>query len=225
MLKPDGELESSTVVANNTMNRDRGLTGVNSYHRALGLDPYDVLRARLRERGRASWLDLCCGEANALIEAAGRLGTDGLGSAVTIVGVDLVGRLRPGPICPGLSLVTASIATWDPQPEQRFDLVTCVHGLHYIGDKLGLLTRAMRWLTPDGVLIADFDRHPDASPATRRVVRTLRQAGADYDPRTHRVTCRGPLDPSFPAHYLGADDAAGPSYTGQPGVASHYRWL
>ncbi|MBR7838407.1 class I SAM-dependent methyltransferase, partial [Actinospica durhamensis] len=177
--------------------------------------------------------DLCCGEGNALIEAAGRLGVgeDAVGGgAVSIVGVDLVGRLRPGPNWPGLSLVTASLATWNPAAEQRFDLVTCVHGLHYIGDKLGLLTRAARWLSPpDGVLIADFDpsavRHPDGSPATRRVIRALRQAGAGYDPRTHRLTCRGPLDLSFAADYLGADDAAGPSYTGQPGVASHYRWL
>lgn len=236
MLKSDGELESSAVVANNTMNRERGLSGVNSCHRALGFDPYAFLRARLAERGRASWLDLCCGEGNALIEAAGRLaadaaaeaGDDAAGAATdwSIVGVDLVGRLRQHPIPAGLDLVTASVATWSPR--NAFDVVTCVHGLHYIGDKLGLLTRAARWLTEDGIFVADLDpsaiRHADGSPATRLVTRAVRQAGAAYDSRTHRLTWRGPIPLAFPARYLGADDAVGPGYTGQPAVASHYGW-
>ena len=70
-------------------------------------------------------------------------------------------------------LVCAPLATW--QPARAFDLITCVHGLHYIGDKLALLARAAGW----------------------RVV-------------------------SFPYDYLGADDRAGPGYTGQPAVHSYY---
>ena len=38
----------------------------------------------------------------------------------------------------------ASLATW--RPERAYDLITCVHGLHYIGDKLGLVARAASWL-------------------------------------------------------------------------------
>ncbi|WP_228536367.1 hypothetical protein [Nocardia sp. XZ_19_231] len=41
-------LEQSSVVANNAMNRGRGLSGVNSYTRELGFDPYEVLAERLR---------------------------------------------------------------------------------------------------------------------------------------------------------------------------------
>jgi hypothetical protein len=100
MLKTDDELASSAVVANNAMNRERGLLGVNSYQRALGFDPLAFLRGRLAEAGGASWLDLCCGEGNALIQAAGLLAGEAEGRAV-VVGVDLVGRLEPGRFRPG----------------------------------------------------------------------------------------------------------------------------
>lgn len=233
VLKSDLELETSTVVANNAMNRERGLAGVNSYRRALGLDPEGFLRERVDERGRAGWLDLCCGEGNALIQAAGSLAAAGVAGA-SIVGVDLVGRIAPlgdsgaAPrLPPGLELVTASVGSWGPA--DVFDLVTCVQGLHYVGDKLGLLARVARWVAHDGLFVADFDpssiRGTDGRPLTRRVVSALRQAGAEYDGRRHRVTWRGPIDPRFAgARYLGADDAAGPSYTGQPAMSSHYEW-
>lgn len=227
MLKTEAELETSAVVANNTMNRVRRLTGANSYRRELGFDPYDLLLRTLAERGRAAWLDLCCGEGNALIEAAGRLAQGARGGVVSLVGVDLVGRLgavgRKPP--PDLELVTASLADWSPST--AFDLVTCVHGLHYVGDKLGLLARAAGWLTEDGLFLADFDpasiRAADGRVLSRPVSHMLRQAGAEYDGRRHRVRWRGRIPLEFAgARFLGADDAAGPSYTGQPAVASYY---
>jgi hypothetical protein len=73
----DEELERSSVVANNAMNRERGLDGVNSYARDLGFHPLKVLPPN------GSWLDLCCGRGNALIEAAQR-------RTGNLVGVDLV---------------------------------------------------------------------------------------------------------------------------------------
>ena len=36
------------------------------------------------------------------------------------------------------------------EPVDAFDLVTCVHGLHYVGDKLGLVARAAPRLVEDG---------------------------------------------------------------------------
>ncbi|WP_232837191.1 class I SAM-dependent methyltransferase [Lentzea terrae] len=52
--------------------------------------------------------------------------------------------------------------------ELGVDLVTCVHGLHYVGDKLGLLVRAASWLVPGGRFVANFDvagvRRADGSP-------------------------------------------------------------
>lgn len=60
------------------------------------------------------------------------------------------------------------------------------------------------------------------TPATRRVSRTLREAGFSYDSRRHRVSRTGTLEAVLPYRYLGADDRAGPNYTGQPAVTSHY---
>lgn len=51
--------------------------------------------------------------------------------------------------------VTASITAW--APGAAADLVTCVHGLHYVGDKLGALLRAASRLTPGGAFAANFD--------------------------------------------------------------------
>jgi hypothetical protein len=41
-------LEATSVVANRTMNRGRGLHGVNSYTRELGTDPLTRLHGRPR---------------------------------------------------------------------------------------------------------------------------------------------------------------------------------
>lgn len=226
MLKTDVELESSAVVANCAMNRERGLAGANSYHRALGLDPCDLLRSRLAARGQAAWVDLCSGEANALIEAAGSFAADGVGG-VSITGVDLVGRLGAAGTLPvGLELIVASVTAW--RSAGTVDLVTCVHGLHYVGDKLTLMSRAGQWLVEGGLFVADFDpatvRYADGRSAAQRVTRLLREAGAEYDSRRHRVRWCGPVSLDFGAGYLGSDDEAGPGYTGQPAVASYYSW-
>jgi hypothetical protein len=62
---PETELETTSVVVNNTMNRERGLRGRNSYTRDLGFDPLDWLRARASASGRnVSWLDVCCGSSS-----------------------------------------------------------------------------------------------------------------------------------------------------------------
>jgi hypothetical protein len=59
-------------------------------------------------------------------------------------------------------------------------------------------------------------------PATRRLSRALRDAGFSYDSRRHRISRKGKLEAALPFRYLGADDRAGPNYTGQPAVTSHY---
>ncbi len=193
------------MVANRAMNRDRRLAGRDGYSRVLGFDVLGLPPS-------ARWLDLCCGSGRALLDAAeARPDLD-------ITGVDLVGCFAaPGPV----RLVTASITAWEPAG--RFDLVTCVHGLHYVGDKLGALLRAASWLADDGVFVANFDVDGiDAPGGARRVLRALREAGFAYDPRTHRIRRHGRFDGSLPFRYLGADDRAGPNYTGQPAVRSCY---
>jgi len=222
-LLDDAALERSAVVANCCMNRERQLAGVNSYARELGFDPLAVLAAA----GGPSpgWLDLCCGTGRALIQAAERLRHDSSAGRVALVGVDLVDAFDPVPGgAPGLELVQASVVTW--LPSRAFDLVTCLHGLHYVGDKLGVLTRAASWLTPTGRLVADLDltdvRLADGAPAGRGLAGRLRAAGFRYDSRRRRIECEGGRDVRLPYRYLGADEGAGPNCTGQPAVRSHY---
>jgi SAM-dependent methyltransferase len=222
-LLGDTALDASSVVANCAMNRERGLAGVNSYARELGFNPLDRLVERIRAgTGRVAWLDLCCGAGRALGEGARALAVVGLGGRARLVGVDLV----EAPAVAGVRLVGASVATWRPAPEERFDLVTCVHGLHYVGDKLGLLARAAGWLTGDGLLVADLDlasvRLTGGAPGGRRLVADVRRAGFGYDTRRRRITLAGRREVSLPYAYLGADDRAGPNYTGQPAVDSYY---
>jgi SAM-dependent methyltransferase len=241
-LLDDAALEASSVVANCVMNRERQLIGVDSYTRELGFSPLAVITARLAAEGgpadtadtggadapgdaSAGWLDLCCGTGRALIQAAVRLDQDGLAGRAALVGIDLAGAFdRALPQPGGLELVCAPVASW--APGRAFDLITCVHGMHYVGDKLALLARAASWLTPTGQLVVDLDlasiRLADGRPAGRRLASLLRAAGFRYDSRRRRISCAGRLDVCLPYRYLGADDRAGPNYTGQPAVHSYY---
>ncbi|HEY0698110.1 MAG TPA: class I SAM-dependent methyltransferase [Micromonospora sp.] len=230
-LLDNDALERTAVVANCAMNRERQLSGVNSYTRELGFNPLDVLTAGLVGAGRADasaaagWLDLCCGTGRALIQAVGELRRAGLTERTVLVGVDLVDAFDPAPAQPlNLELVCASVTNW--APTRTFDLITCLHGLHYVGDKLAVLTRAAGWLTPTGRLVADLDlssiRLPDGRPAGQRLTARLRAAGFSYDARRRRISCTGRREVHLPYSYLGADHRAGPNYTGQPSVHSHY---
>jgi SAM-dependent methyltransferase len=227
-LLGDDRLEQSPTVANSRMNRERGLAGRNSYARDLSLDPLKFLRARLESRAHVAWLDLCCGTGRALIEAARRLTAEGLDARVSLIGVDLVSMFDPSPaaqVC--LHLCEASVTTWEP--DRRFDLITCVHGLHYVGDKLRMLQRAASWLDVDGLLLAhlDFDNLRLANgQADRRVFRkVLREQGLVYRDHKHLLCCQGRRTLHLPYVYLGADDRAGPNYTGQDAVNSYYRLI
>jgi SAM-dependent methyltransferase len=201
----DDVLEASSVVANVAMNRERRLAGRDGYSRVLG---FDILGLPPGSR----WLDLCCGSGRALLDAAA------VRPDLDITGVDLVGYFAAaGPV----RFATASISAWEPATE--FDLVTCVHGLHYVGDKLGALLRAASWLSDEGVFVANFDVAGVRVPGgARRVLPALREAGFAYDPRTRRIRRTGRFTGALPFRYLGADDRAGPNYTGQPAVGSYY---
>jgi hypothetical protein len=139
--------------------------------------------------------------------------------------VDLVGvfdRNDPGPGSP--RLIEASLSNWSPQGP--CDLITCVHGLHYVGDKLGMIAHAVAWLAADGLFMANLDpaniKLPDGTAAGRRLLSALRRNGLSYDGRRRRLACRGRRPIDLPYRYLGADDRAGPNVTGQPAVDSYY---
>jgi SAM-dependent methyltransferase len=225
-LLGDEELERSSVVANCRMNRQRTLTGSNGYAKELGLHPLDLMRRTTGDRMR--WLDLCCGEGKALVEAARIVHEEGAAENVEIVGLDLVAPPTPlGPKLSCLQFVRESLVRWEPVGQ--FDLITCVHGLHYVGDKLGLIARAVRWLTAEGQFVANLDlgniKLVDGRAATRIVAGELRRAGLQYDRRRHLLRCPCRMEVRLPFQYRGADDQAGPNYTKQPAVDSYYELL
>ncbi len=221
----DEELARSGVVANSRMNRERGLVGANSYAKDLGFQPLEFLCQRLQTQDRAAWLDLCCGSGKALVEAALEVDRRGLASRVSLLGVDLVEMFVSAPreaSC--LHLETAALPAGFPQGS--FDLATCVHGLHYIGDKLGLIAKAVAALAPEGAFIAHIDpanlRSTDGLPVTRQPGAFFRRSGLEYDRRRRLLHCVGPQRPAFDWRYVGADDQAGPNATGQEAVDSYY---
>jgi SAM-dependent methyltransferase len=216
-LKNDQELAMSPVVANCRMNRERQLCGGNSYEQDLGLNPLDFLNARLEDRQSVRWLDLCCGSGRALVEASQQL------SDVEITGIDLVDMFVPGGSS-NLQLIDCRLEDW--RPPQQYDLITCVHGLHYVGDKLDVISKASSWLSADGLFVAHLDlnnfRHKGHSTFGRKVVQALRDAGLLYDSRRRITRCEGRTEITMPWHFRGSDDKAGPNFTGQPAVNSWY---
>jgi SAM-dependent methyltransferase len=210
-LLGDYALERSSVVANCQMNRQRTLTGSNGYTKDLRLNPLDFLLGRSGEKVR--WLDMCCGEGKALAEAAQNVHNQGRDEKCEIIGVDLIApptRSETTFCC--LRFVQASLLNW--HPVGQFDLITCVHGLHYIGDKLGLIVRAASWLNEDGLLVANLDltniKLTDGRSTSRIVARELRRAGLDYDSRNKLLRCHRRKEIRLPFRYCGADDQAGP---------------
>lgn len=218
----DKQLEQSPVVANRCMNRERELSGTNGYDLEIGFQPLTFLSGKVATNKKARWLDLCCGTGKALVQAATIVERDGL--PIEIVGVDLVGMFAKHS-SRHLTLSEASLSTWSAMGS--FDLITCIHGLHYIGDKLGLIARACAWLNSDGRFVANLDTvnlrlSPDGLPS-RIFAKELRQAGVELLTRQRLIRCNGQLNLSLPFTYVGADDQAGPNYTKQPVVNSYYQ--
>jgi SAM-dependent methyltransferase len=208
------------------MNRERNLSGANSYERDLGFAPIDFLQKVLQRQEEAAWLDLCCGAGRALLQAAEAVQANALECKIKFTGVDVVPMFDPVP--PGMDLVrlvSSSVESW--QTEERFDLITCVHGLHYVGDKLGVLQRAADWMKPDGLLLMHVD-HRNLRVAGRessgpQFGRDLRKAGFRYLSGRHLLVREGNTRRrTLPYRYLGADDKAGPNFTGQAAVDSFY---
>ena len=227
------QLEQSTVVANNRMNRERVLWGVNSYQKELGnarsvraMDILEFLTARVREYDTVHWVDLCCGTGNALIQAAEVLQENRISGTIRLEGVDLVGMFSdvPDTVADILHLQAGSVFEW--VPSGPYDLITCIHGIHYLGDKLGFLQKAIGWLKPDGQLIVNLDpdnlKNADGNSLSKWWKAECRRNGWKYRARRHLLQVVGPQAWPPTWKYLGADDQAGPNYSGQCAVNSYY---
>ncbi|MEX0728354.1 MAG: methyltransferase domain-containing protein [Planctomycetaceae bacterium] len=218
------ELRDSPIGANCRMNRERQLTGSNGYERDLAFDLLEFV-TNIAATRPVTWLDLCCGSGRALVEAAAMLKQRPPSERVSIEGIDLAGLFVPNPHEDVLSLRVEPIEDW--QPQGPYDLITCVHGLHYVGDKLAAIAKGASRLSASGRFLANLDlkniRLSDGRPAARIIAAELRRNGLTYDSRRRIVGCLGPRTVAFELQYMGADDSAGPNYTGQPAVDSCYQ--
>lgn len=224
-LLTEEELERSAIVANCRMNRERGIAGTNSYTADLFLNPLEFLSERRNGDREVAWLDLCCGSGNALIEAARYFQERGMADRISIHGVDLVDLFAPKPLeCGHLTLEAASLREWTARTD--YDLITCVHGLHYIGDKLGLIARAVSWLKADGLFLGhlDFDNLKLANRQWfgGQLGKYVKRVGLEYHRGRRLLSCRGKHTIDLPWTFAGADETAGPNFTGQPAVDSYY---
>jgi SAM-dependent methyltransferase len=209
------------------MNRERKLWGINSYQKELGIDFLGYLAGRARGGKEVRWMDLCCGMGNALIQAADQLHADGRLESIHLEGLDLVGMFAdvPAHLKENVHLQVGSVFDW--QPGEAYDLITCVHGIHYLGDKLGLLRKALGSLKEDGLLVANLDvanfKDANGKPLVDWWKRQWKQKGWKYHARRHLLEVKGRQEWTAKWEYLGADDQAGPNYSGQPVVDSYYR--
>ena len=216
----------SAVVANNSMNRERKATGVNSYEKDLKLNPIRFILER-KNQTNIQWLDLCCGKGNALIEAAKHLQNGELGHKTHLKGIDLVDYFSDKKDLMNLDFETLNLSKWIP--ETAYDLITIVHGLHYLGDKIGLIIKAASALKKDGVLMANMDIKNIQITGCENKEKSLksffRSAEIGYNDRTKMIKIEGVKTIENPFIYIGADDSVGINYTGQRVVDSIYELI
>jgi SAM-dependent methyltransferase len=224
LLQPE-QLQASPIVANNRMNRERNATGINSYEKDLGLNPIAFLQEKLRQQKDVRWLDICCGKGKALIQTQGYFESEM--ERLFFTGIDLVGMYDPIPdAASNLELFTGPFENW--HSDQTYDLITCVHGIHYMGDKLQALAKAISMLNPNGTFLANFDirsiKNMQGIDLSGTILSVFNNNRIEYSSRKKIIQTIGGKKLKFPFRFVGADDAAGPNYTGQEAVHSYYEF-
>ncbi|OJJ22372.1 hypothetical protein BKI52_06730 [marine bacterium AO1-C] len=223
-LLSENELIWSPIVANNRMNRERKASGINSYEQEIDFRPEDWLLQRLQTQENVRWLDVCCGKGNALLQVAHHFSEQNLQHKVQLTGLDLVNFYNPIP--PNITCLhfeTDSIIKW--QSSQAYDLITCIHGLHYVGDKLKAITQLANSLDADGLFIANFDVASvfiNEHSNTDQVKAWFKQQNIQYQSNKKLMQTSNNAVTSFAGKYVGANDQAGKNYTGQEAVNAYY---
>ncbi|WP_372365607.1 class I SAM-dependent methyltransferase [Candidatus Uabimicrobium sp. HlEnr_7] len=210
-LKTQQQINFSDIVANNAMNRERGFSGINSYEKELRFSLGDFFERELQTQSCVTWLDLCCGKGYALQEAASKF------ADLAVCGIDLVGDFVH---VAGGKFIVGSLP--EALPESTFDLITCVHGLHYVVDKLGFIHDAAKLLTPNGIFLGNLDHRnikSSSGKTLRGIVKLLSTSPSKYSGNVLRIS--QPIE-KFPYELIGGDDQAGPNYTHQPVIDSYY---
>jgi ubiquinone/menaquinone biosynthesis C-methylase UbiE len=222
-LLTENELLWSPIVANNTMNRERKATGVNSYEKDIKLNPINFITQR-QAQIQINWMDLCCGKGNALIETAKYFENNQWKDKITLTGIDLVDSFQEKSGLDSPIFIQTSLEKWIPN--QQYDLITIVHGIHYLGDKIALITKAASALKPNGLFIGNLDLNniqiTDATYSEKTLKSFFKSNQIQYNARTKLIQINGTKTITNPFQYIGADDQAGPNYTGQRVVNSFY---
>jgi SAM-dependent methyltransferase len=227
----------SDIVVNAAMNRGRGFSGVNSYTKDLR--QFDIA-AFLQERtqqfptSKVRWLDVCCGEGRALTEATQFWSGLPWAKQVEIIGLDLwddLPTVQKYPEGPTLRFIAADAETWTP--DAPLDLITCVHGLHYLPDKLGFLQRAYTWLSPSGgLLLAHLDtdnirlQGNETANLWATVSRRVRKQGISLQFSNHLLrlerTAQSPESLTFDVSFVGRTVSPRPNFSGMTVIDSWY---
>lgn len=223
-LLSEDKLVWSPIVVNSRMNRERNSSGINSYEQEFKFKPEEYLASKIKEFGHASWLDLCCGHGNALIQTAKYFEKLGQQNFIKLKGIDLVDTFQLlNTDDKSVEFVSESLINW--KPDQTYDLITCVHGLHYLGDKLKIIETAIKALSPCGLFIANIDLNNiviQGKDTRSYLLDSFKQYGVTYNSRRKLIERIGNKVMKFDVKYLGADDDYGPNYTGQDSVTSYY---
>lgn len=223
-LLPEDKLVWSPVVANSRMNRERNASGINSYEQEFKFRPETFLESKIKESGQSSWLDLCCGQGKALQQTASYFYKRGIQENIALKGIDLLDSF-PDPEKEITCLAFESKSVVDYVPDYKYDLITCVHGIHYLGDKLKVIETAINALKPGGMLIANLDINNviiKGTDSNRFLKSFFKKNQISYNSRIKVLKRVGPANIKFNLTYLGADDTAGPNYTGQEAIDSYY---
>ena len=224
-LLSNEKLDWSDTVANSSMNRKRKAIGVNSYEKAIDLNVVNYLEQLFKQQPKIAWLDVCCGEGNALIETASFLNKKYGADNIRLDGVDLVNYYQVFPsTLSNIRFHTGPIRNW--KATVSYDLITCVHGLHYIGDKLQVISQLLSYLKEDGLFVGNFDLASIVDEENKSLKKLVgaywKKNGLGYLNRKKLLWHKGKVTLKPLLRYLGADDRAGPNYTGQRAVLSCY---
>jgi SAM-dependent methyltransferase len=215
------DLVKSDIVVNGLMNRDRGFLGVNSYSRELKMDLDSWLRGRAAVGTAITWYDACCGRGRALTEAASIL-DEYQPERWVLQGSDLLDDFVDHGA--DVRLTAADAVTF--RTDAKFDLITCVHGIDYLGDKLGFLQNAYQLLAPGGVLCATMDLS-NVMLNDRPVIgfsALLNWQGVKLKFRDYLLRIeRNDVPLTFKGSYAGATPSSTPNYTGNQVIDSWYR--
>lgn len=224
-LLQEKELIWTSVVANSMMNRERNLTGINSYEKDLYFDILAFIKYTLNTGHHFHWIDLCCGKGKALLQAFDIFSKTDFADKIFLEGIDLVDMfendLRENQ---PIKLYVKSLLDWIPT--QKYDLITCVHGLHYVGDKLSVLEKVGKALKDNGKFIGNIDfesvQNTHHQSLKKEILSYLDTQELVYNTRRKILICEGYTALDFPYQYLGANAEAGKNYTGQEAVDSIY---